>query len=69
MKYIKNRFLILESKNLKNEIVSDICIAMSLINPDFLSPLLDKGLVNRYTQNSTAFAKVTFTRTRIDIFR
>ncbi len=55
MKYIKNRFLILESKNLKNEIVSDICIAMSLINPDFLSPLLDKGLVNRYTQNSTAF--------------
>ena len=61
MEYIKKRFDIIDSKILnenktyKINTISDICVAMSLINPDFLSPILDKGLISRYTQNNTVF--------------
>lgn len=55
MKYIKNRYIMLESKSYTNDVINDICIGMSIVNPDFLSPILDKGLISRYTQNNTIF--------------
>lgn len=40
-----------KSKNL----VSEICVSMILLNPEFLDNILDRGLKARYTENSQVF--------------
>jgi hypothetical protein len=64
MKIITNYKLFLESSNTvfgdKNQykskdIIGDICIGMLLLNNDFLSNILDKGLSARYSENSDVF--------------
>jgi hypothetical protein len=61
MKWVRNFKLFTENKsestgiyNNKN-IVSEICVAMLLINPGFLDNILDKGLKARYSENSQIF--------------
>lgn len=63
MKIITNYKLFLESSNTfgdkgqykSNDIIGDICIGMLLLNNDFLSNILDKGLSARYSENSNVF--------------
>lgn len=59
MLYIKRReeFLTENTSYTKDNlhIVYQICVAMSLINPDFLSKILDKGIISRYTENDSVF--------------
>jgi hypothetical protein len=56
MKYLKKYTLFKESNNKSDKnIVRDVCVAMSLINPEFLSDILDKGQRARYTENNQVF--------------
>lgn len=56
MKWVKNWELFRESKEWNNKnLITEICVSMSLINPEFLSNLLDKGLKARYSSNSNIF--------------
>jgi len=57
MKWLKNYYLFKESKENKTakNIVRDICVSMLLLNNDFLSNILDKGLKARYQENSQIF--------------
>ena len=57
MKWLKNYSLFKESKENKTakNIVRDICVSMLLLNNDFLSNILDKGLKARYQENSQIF--------------
>ena len=57
-KYVKSYTLFKEAKEYKynnSNIVSELCVAMLIINPDFLDNLLDKGLKARYTEDSSVF--------------
>ena len=56
MKYLK-KYNIFNESNSSNDrnIIRDICVSMTLLNEDFLSDLLDKGIKNRYNQNSQVF--------------
>lgn len=57
MKWIRSYKLYTESKSSGNssKVVTELCIAMLLINPNFLDKLLDQGQKNRYTENSLVF--------------
>ena len=56
MKWLKNYELFKESKAYSNKnLISEICISMILLNNDFLSNILDKGLKGRYQENSQIF--------------
>lgn len=56
MKWVKNYQLFKESKTYSNKnLISEICISMVLLNNDFLSNILDKGLKARYQENSQIF--------------
>ena len=58
MKLYKKYSLFLESKNTKKpkkNIVRDLCVAMLLINNNFLDSILDRGLSARYKENSQVF--------------
>ena len=56
MKWIRNYELFKESKSggNKNNII-EICVAMVLLNNEFLDNLLDRGLKARYSENSEIF--------------
>ena len=59
MKYIKN-FAINEASNnnkpkSNTSLVTDLCVSMLLINPDFLNNILDHGKYTRYTENNSVF--------------
>jgi len=57
MKWLKEYYLFKESKNnatMKN-VVRDICVSMLLINNEFLSNILDRGLSARYQENTNVF--------------
>jgi hypothetical protein len=56
MKWIRRYELFLESSKYSNKnIISEICIAMTLINNEFLDSILDRGLKARYSENSSVF--------------
>lgn len=58
MKYLKRLELFFESNNnskSNTNLITDICVAMSIINPDFLNPILDEGRRSRYTHNTRVF--------------
>jgi len=55
MRYLKNLELFLESTKSNTNLITDICIAMLLINPDFLNSILDKGMHTRYKYNNLVF--------------
>jgi hypothetical protein len=56
MKYLKKYNIFNESNSTSDRnIVRDICVSMTLLNENFLSDLLDKGVRNRYNQNSQVF--------------
>lgn len=56
MKWIKNYELFKESKsNVSKSVITDICVAMILVNNEFLDNLLDRGLKARYSENSETF--------------
>lgn len=70
MQLIKNYNIFLESQSLvqvqtetekpksiykTTNLVSEICVAMTLLNNEFLDNLLDKGLKGRYSENSQVF--------------
>ncbi len=58
MKWLKKYNLYKEAKEFKynnSHIVTELCVAMLLINPNFLDNLLDKGLKGRYTEDSSVF--------------
>jgi len=57
MKWLKEYYLFKESKNnatMKN-VVRDICVSMLLINNEFLSNILDRGLSARYQENTNVY--------------
>ena len=58
MRYIKlrNYKKINESKvRGTSSVISDLCVCMLLINPNFLDKLLDVGIRGRYENNSSVF--------------
>ncbi len=57
MKYLKKYILFKEANSNKSNknLVRDVCVAMSLLNPDFLSDILDKGKRARYTEHDQVF--------------
>lgn len=59
MHYIKNRLQFLTENTsytkYNQHIIYQICVSMCLINPDFLSRILDKGIISRYTENDSVF--------------
>jgi hypothetical protein len=56
MKWLKKYYLFKESKSYSNKnLISEICISMTLLNNDFLSNILDRGLSARYQENSSVF--------------
>lgn len=56
MKWIKRYELFRESKSYSNKnMISEICIAMILLNNEFLDSILDRGLKARYSENSHIF--------------
>lgn len=59
MKWIKKFELFKESNQntiYKNKnIITEICVSMVLLNPEFLDKILDMGLKARYTENSSVF--------------
>lgn len=57
MKWIKGYQLFKESKGFQpnKNIISEICIAMVLLNNEFLDNILDRGLKARYSENSQIF--------------
>ena len=56
MKWLKNYQLFKESKTYSNKsIITDICVAMVLLNNEFLDNILDRGLKARYSENSQIF--------------
>jgi hypothetical protein len=45
-----------ESKTYSDKsLITEICVSMLLINNDFLSNILDKGIRGRYNENSQVF--------------
>jgi hypothetical protein len=57
MQYVKKLELFLESNKPKSNIslITDICVAMVLINPNFLDEILDRGNRSRYQHNTQVF--------------
>lgn len=57
MKWLKKYELFRESKDFQpnKNIISEICIAMVLLNNEFLDNILDRGLKARYSENSQIF--------------
>jgi hypothetical protein len=56
MKWLKKYELFRESKSYSNKnMISEICIAMVLLNNEFLDNILDRGLKARYSENSHIF--------------
>lgn len=57
MKWIKSYELYRESKGGGNssKVVTELCVGMLLINPNFLDKILDQGQKSRYTENSLVF--------------
>jgi hypothetical protein len=58
MKWLKQYSLFKEAKEYKynnSNIVTELCVAMLIINPNFLDNLLDKGIKGRYTEDSSVF--------------
>jgi hypothetical protein len=56
-RYIKNLELFLESNKPKpnTSLITDICVSMLLINPNFLDQILDRGNRTRYLHNNNVF--------------
>lgn len=56
MKWLKNYQLFKESRTYSNKsVITDICVAMVLLNNEFLDNILDRGLKARYSENSQIF--------------
>ncbi len=59
MRYLKKYTLFKEAKNsnvtANKDIIKNICIAMVLLNNEFLDNILDRGLKARYQENSDIF--------------
>jgi hypothetical protein len=56
MKWLRNFELFKESKTYSDKsLITEICVSMLLINNDFLSNILDKGIRGRYNENSQVF--------------
>jgi hypothetical protein len=56
MKWLKDYQLFKESKTYSDKnLVSEICVAMILLNNEFLDNILDRGLKARYSENSQIF--------------
>jgi hypothetical protein len=58
MKYIENIELFLEKNSNKKSnlnLITDLCVSMLLINPNFLDNILDKGQRSRYEHNTNVF--------------
>jgi len=57
MRYIRLRNKINESKSNRGttSVITDLCICMLLINPNFLDNILDLGMKGRYLSNSNVF--------------
>jgi hypothetical protein len=56
MKWLKKFELFKESKTYSDKsLITEICVSMLLINNDFLSNILDKGIRGRYNENSQVF--------------
>ena len=56
MKWLRNFEIFKESKTYSNKnLITEICVAMVLINNEFLDNILDRGLKARYSENSSIF--------------
>lgn len=60
MKFLKSHYLFENNLNTKSyynpkNLVFEICVAMVLINNEFLDNILDRGLKARYSENSSVF--------------
>ena len=56
MKWLRNFEIFKESKTYSNKnLITEICVAMVLINKEFLDNILDRGLKARYSENSSIF--------------
>jgi hypothetical protein len=58
MKWIKDRqsYIINEASTFKaKSVISEICVAMLLLNPEFLDNILDRGMKARYSENTKVF--------------
>jgi hypothetical protein len=56
MKWLRNFEIFKESKTYSNKnLITEICVAMVLINNEFLDNVLDRGLKARYSDNSSIF--------------
>lgn len=57
MRWIKNYRLYTEKKSSSDssKVVTELCIAMLLLNPSFLDKILDQGIRGRYLENSLVF--------------
>lgn len=56
MKWLRNFELFKEAKSYSNKnVISEVCIAMVLLNNEFLDNILDRGLKARYSENSQIF--------------
>jgi hypothetical protein len=58
MRWIRNYKLFKESKQEKpsyKNLVEELCVAMILLNNEFLDNILDRGIKGRYTENSQIF--------------
>ena len=56
MKWLRNFEIFKESKTYSNKnLITEICVAMVLINNEFLDNVLDRGLKARYSENSSIF--------------
>jgi hypothetical protein len=56
MKWLRKFEIFKESKTYSNKnLITEICVAMVLINNEFLDNILDRGLKARYSENSSIF--------------
>jgi hypothetical protein len=56
MKWLRNFELFKEAKTYSDKsLITEMCVSMLLINNDFLSNILDKGIRGRYNENSQVF--------------
>lgn len=56
MKWLKDFEIFKEAKTYSNKnLITEICVAMILINNEFLSNILDRGLKARYSESSSIF--------------
>ena len=56
MKWLRKFEIFKESRSYSNKnLITEICVAMVLINNEFLDSILDRGLKARYSENSSIF--------------